>query len=508
MKGSAEDCADVKKDGLGTATIVGDRRKVRDRRAGDRRHRGTSVDPMNIYLREMGDLTLLSHNDEIQLARMIEDGEARVQNNVLRLTLGISALYDLENGLRSGRMRISSVLKGVSDKDEKTLNAIQEDFLVCIEKANELDGQRLALYQELKQVVGDADEEERLVQEILTIGLDISGLFKDYALCSKGILSVADAARELGDKFKKVRVKARQEAMLTVRREQADDGSAEDINSSELERNITLELAETIGVRYRTFTDILSDIEIGRETAKQAKESLVRSNLRLVISVSKKFLNRGLQLPDLIQEGNIGLMKAVEKYDYKRGYKFSTYATWWIRQAITRGIADQGRTIRLPVHMIETINRMLRFSRDFQRMESREPSPEEMAEQLGTDVGRVHIALKTAKDAISLDAPVGDEEDTMLSDFIEDHAHPDPQEASVTESLKRCLCNVMGSLTPREEKVLRMRYGIEIACDHTLEEVGQCFAVTRERIRQIEAKALQKLRHPTRSDDLKSFMID
>jgi RNA polymerase primary sigma factor len=508
MKGSAEDFTDVTKGGLGTATIVGDRRKVRDRRASDRRQRGTSVDPMNIYLREMGNLTLLSHDEEIQLARMIEEGEARVQYGVLRLTLGISALTDLENGLRSGKMRIISVLKGVSDNDEKTLNAIQEKFLVCIEKANELDDKRGALYKELKKVVGDVDEEERLVQEILAIGLDISGLFKDYALCSKGILSVADAARELGYKFKRVRVKARQEAMLAARREQADGDSAEDISFTELERRITLELAETIGVRYRTFSDILTDIEIGRETAKQAKESLVRSNLRLVISVSKKFLNRGLQLPDLIQEGNIGLMKAVEKYDYKRGYKFSTYATWWIRQAITRGIADQGRTIRLPVHMIETINRMLRFSRDFQRVESREPSPEEMAEQLGTDIGRVHIALKTAKDAISLDAPVGDEEDTMLSDFIEDHAHPDPQEASVTESLKRCLCNVMGSLTPREEKVLRMRYGIEIGCDHTLEEVGQCFAVTRERIRQIEAKALQKLRHPTRSDDLKSFMID
>ncbi len=489
--------------GLVTASIVGDRRN-----GAERRHGAASVDPMNIYLREMGNLTLLSHNEEIQLARMIEEGEARVQNAILRLTLGISALIDLEQGLRSGKMRIGTVLKGVSENDETKLLAIQDEFLARIDQAKELDNERLGLYVELKKVAGVTDAEEELIRKILAVGLEISGLFVEYRLCSKGIFSVADAVKELGAKFKKIRVKAQQEAMLAARREEAAGQSTEQISSGELERRITMELAESIGVCCHTFNDILTDIEIGRETAKQAKESLVRSNLRLVISVSKKFLNRGLQLPDLIQEGNIGLMKAVEKYDYKRGYKFSTYATWWIRQAITRGIADQGRTIRLPVHMIETINRMLRFSRDFQRVESREPSPEEMANQLGTDVERVHVALKTAKDAISLDAPVGDEEDTMLSDFIEDHAHPDPQEASVTESLKRCLCKVMGSLTPREEKVLRMRYGIEIACDHTLEEVGQCFSVTRERIRQIEAKAIQKLRHPTRSDDLKSFMTD
>jgi len=507
VKKSDESEAELIEIGMIAPNIIGERRRGSDRRVVDRRQSNASVDPMNIYLREMGNLTLLSHDEEIELARMIEEGEARVQNAVLRLSLGISALNDMDKGLRSGKMRIGTVLKGLSDKDDKTLDVIREEFLARIEQANRLDAERLALYQELKKVVGVAEEEDRLVREILDKGFKISALFTEYHLCTKGIFSVADAVVELGGKFKKVRVKAQQEAMLAARREQAgaDDGG---INSAELERRITLELAETIGVCCHTFQSILTDIEIGRETVKQAKESLVRSNLRLVISVSKKYLNRGLQLPDLIQEGNIGLMKAVEKYDYKRGYKFSTYATWWIRQSITRGIADQGRTIRLPVHMIETINRMLRFSRDFQRGESREPSPEEMAEQLGMDVERVHIALKTAKDAISLDAPVGDEEDSMLSDFIEDHAHPDPQEASVTESLKRCLCKVMGLLTPREEKVLRMRYGIEVGCDHTLEEVGQCFSVTRERIRQIEAQAIKKLRHPNRSKDLESFMSD
>ena len=239
-----------------------------------------------------------------------------------------------------------------------------------------------------------------------------------------------------------------------------------------------------------------------------ARQSMIEHNLRLVVSIAKGSLGRGVPLSDLIEEGNLGLMHAIEKFEPERGFRFSTYATWWIRQAVTRSIADQGRTIRLPVHMIETINRLLRFSRDFQRVESREPTPEEMAAQLGTDVDKVQVALKTARDAISLDAPVGDEEDAMLSDFIEDHAQPDPQEQSITESLKRCLCKVMGSLTPREEKVLRMRYGIEIGCDHTLEEVGQCFSVTRERIRQIEAQALKKLRHPSRSQALQAFLSD
>ncbi len=487
--------------------ISDDRRTGRDRRKGDGGRVGTSNDPMNIYLREMGSQSLLSHEEEVELARLIEEGEARIQKAVLRVTPGITALNDLADRLLSGKAQIASVLRGVSEKDDQALQEITDGLLARIDQANVLDDRRLELFKQLKQVTGNAEEEKRLRNEIQTISEEISDLFADYRLCSRGVLSVGNAVKELSQKFKQVRVVARQREMLALRREQSTEG-AQPVSPSEIEERITMELAETMGVGWETFDAILQEIDLGREMAKQAKEALVRSNLRLVISVSKKFLNRGLQLPDLIQEGNIGLMKAVEKYDYTRGYKFSTYATWWIRQAITRGIADQGRTIRLPVHMIETINRMLRFSRDFQRIENREPSPEELAEQLGTDVEKVRMALKTAKDAISLDAPVGEEEDSLLSDFVEDHAHPDPQEISVTQSLKECLCKVMDSLSPREAKVLRMRYGIEVGCDHTLEEVGQCFSVTRERIRQIEAQAIQKLRHPSRSEELSVFMTD
>ena len=480
------------------------RRKTKDRRTvSDRRQTSTSIDPMNIYLKEMGNLSLLSHEEEVSLAQLVEHGEMRVQRAVLSLKPGVDMLNDLAVGLQEEKIRIGSILKGISENDEKQMAVLQKKFLKAVEKANKLNKKNQDFFHQLEEVSDDLKKRTKLMEKITATSISISDLFDEYHFCSKGLFSVADAIKEMGLKFQKAKFSA-----LQMEKQETDSEKQVSLDPEEVERLATLELSGTIGVSCDVLSDLLIDIELGREEAKQGRESLVRANLRLVISVSKKFLNRGLQLPDLIQEGNIGLMKAVEKYDYKRGYKFSTYATWWIRQAITRGIADQGRTIRLPVHMIETINRMLRFSRDFVQMESREPTPEEMADQLGTDVEKVHVALKTAKDAISLDAPVGDEEDTMLSDFVEDHVHPDPQEASISESLKRCLCKVMSSLTPREEKVLRMRYGIEVKCDHTLEEVGKCFAVTRERIRQIEAQAINKLRHPTRSSELRSFMTD
>ncbi len=460
-----------------------------------------STDPMNIYLREMGSLDLLSYEEEIKLAQKLEEGEARIQSAVLRLTLGLNTLNRLEKGLERGNMRIGSVLNGISDSDEKELEVVRTSFLECIEEANSLNQQRIDLFQRLKEKVGNS-EEEKLCQEIRSIGLRIVDLFQPYRISSKKLLSTAKAVEEFNEKVKKVRVKAERESLLAAHRGEGRAPAAEN------EQRINLDLAETIGIDCPSFDELFKEVKIGKEMVREAKKTLVRANLRLVISISKKFLNRGMLLPDLIQEGNIGLMKAVEKYDYNRGYKFSTYATWWIRQSINRGIADQGRTIRLPVHMIEAINRMLRFTRDFQRIESREPSLQEMAEQMDTDVEYIHAALKTARDAISLDAPVGDEEDTMLSDFIVDELNPGPQDFSITESLKRCLSKVMGELTEREEQVLRMRYGIEVGCDHTLEEVGQRFDVTRERIRQIEAQAIKKLRHPSRSKYLEPFMFE
>ena len=279
-------------------------------------------------------------------------------------------------------------------------------------------------------------------------------------------------------------------------------------DTDELDRRISLELAESIGVTWAAFGEVQQEIETGREMAKQAKDMLVQSNLRLVVSVARKYLQRGLPMPDLIQEGNMGLLKAVDRYDYSRGFRFSTYATWWIRQAIHRAVADHGRTIRLPVHVLELINRMFRAIREFQQAEQREPTVEELAKRLELPEKTVASTLKTAQDAISLDAPIDDEESAMLGDFIESNAYPDPQEFSMAESFKRCLGKVMRTLTPREEQVLRMRYGIELESDYTLEEVGRCFSVTRERIRQIEVQALNKLRHPSRSSELQESFLE
>ncbi len=487
----------------------GDRRKQDRRRAS--RHSDESgkssksqsfVDPMNIYLREMGTLTLLSHEEELKLAKLMEDGKRKVQDVVLKTPLAIPALLEVVKGLDKNNEKICQIISGITENTPSILKKESKDFLQRVKKAVELNEPREELVANYLTLDAKTPEAENVMQEIQKIGESIAGLFADKNICSDCIKAIAVGLEELSKRFRKVFVEVMGEhAGRTA-------NSSTEIAPEVIEQQVNRQMLEESGIDERQLRLILQEVDVGWEQYKQGKEGLVRANLRLVISVSKKFVNRGLQFSDLIQEGNIGLMKAVEKFDYHRGYKFSTYATWWIRQAITRGIADQGRTIRLPVHMIETINRLLRVSKDFMTEEHREPTPEEMAEQLGTDVIKVKSALKIAKDAISLDTPVGDDGETFLGDFIEDKDKLGPDEVSMVASLRECLNQVMSSLSPREAKVLKMRYGIDVDCDHTLEEVGQCFAVTRERIRQIEAQALMKLKHPSRVEELRVFMTD
>lgn len=488
------------------ATIFSDRRKGDRRRAARSSKSGKngshSIDPMNIYLREMGTLTLLSHEEELKLAKMMEEGKQRVQNSVFQTSLAIPSLLEVASDLHKNKGKICQTIMGVPDNNPELINRESKAFLENVERAVELDAKRSELLEKLQSSGVSEKKRTAIYQEVIDIGENIASLFSEWVVCAECVNAVAKGLDELSKKFRRVFVE-----IVGAHKLAAAEGGSEP-SPETIEKLVSQQFIADAGLDGRKLQDLLHEIDSGKEMTKHAKESLVRANLRLVISVSKKFVNRGLQFSDLIQEGNIGLMKAVEKFDYHRGYKFSTYATWWIRQSITRGIADQGRTIRLPVHMIETINRLLRVSKDFLLEEHREPTPEEMADLLGSDVNKVKSALKIAKDAISLDTPVGDDGETFLGDFIEDGDRVGPHEQSMINSLRECLNQVMSSLSPREAKVLRMRYGINVDYDHTLEEVGRCFAVTRERIRQIEAQAISKLKHPSRIEELRVFMTE
>jgi RNA polymerase primary sigma factor len=476
-------------------------------------------DPVRMYLRKMGSIPLLTKDGEVSIAKLIEEGEAEVMEVVLNSQIGIQEVLSVGERIRLGKIRVRDVVRGLDEDDpevnedeyrDKILQAIDcvKEFeeLITSGKASQknLEKARDKMFAAFKEISFNRKTINRIV-----------GRMKGYVQAiedSKLVLS-----RELGkircktvEDFEDLEKRFQDPSKKLQAFKQTGGRSWEDLDplrkTIEEQKTRLNEVEMASGLPVEKLTEMYSQIVEGERKADISKARLVEANLRLVVSIAKKYTNRGLQFLDLIQEGNIGLMKAVDKFEYRRGYKFSTYATWWIRQAITRAIADQARTIRIPVHMIETINKLVRTSRYLMQEIGREPTPEEIAAKMELPVEKVRKVLKIAKEPISLETPIGEEEDSHLGDFIEDKTVINPSEAVINLSLSEQTRKVLATLTPREEKVLRMRFGIGEKSDHTLEEVGQDFSVTRERIRQIEAKALRKLRHPSRAKRLKSFV--